>query len=66
MKLAKEHMMYFRSMGKAFRITAIFTDMDQANDYMEKNRDEGLIAEVAPYLFLANLYDHGTRMGDEK
>lgn len=62
MKLTGEHQMYLRSMGKLFRITAIFTSDAEANAYMAKHPDEGLIAEFKPYRYIANLYDSGLKV----
>ena len=46
-------------MGKLLLTTAIFTDRDEANKYMNNNKDEGVIAVYGNLIFLANLYDHG-------
>lgn len=54
--------LYLRSMGKLLRITAIFESDAEANAYMEKHRDEGLIAEFGKYRFIANLYDPGLKV----
>lgn len=62
MKLSGEHILYLRSMGKLFRVTAIFTSDAEANAYMEKHREEGLIAEFKPYLYIANLHDQGLKV----
>jgi hypothetical protein len=43
-------------MGKRFRVTAIFTDNQSANAWMENHRDQGLIAEFGPFRIVANLY----------
>lgn len=51
---------YLYSMGKRLRVTAMFTDVKDANAYMERHDDEGVIAELGPFIFLANLYDQGT------
>jgi hypothetical protein len=53
-----EEKLYLYSMGKRLRVTAIFTDVQDANRYME-GKDEGVIAELGPFIFLANLYDPG-------
>lgn len=47
---------WIHSMGKRFRVRAIFTSDDAANSYMETHRDTGLIAEFGPFRFVANLY----------
>ena len=50
-----EHLWLY-SMGKRFRITAIFTEIEQANDYMATHPDAACIAEFKPFVFLANKY----------
>ena len=32
--------------------------------YMEKNRDEGVVAQFGHYILIANCYDHGTAIHD--
>ena len=60
MKLHQDkQMLYVRSMGKLLKVTAIFTDEAAANYYMENVRDEGVVAEFRPFIFMANLHDHG-------
>lgn len=55
-----EQMLYLRSMGKVLLITAIFTDENDVNAYMEKHKgEEGVIAQFGPYIFLANMRDKG-------
>ena len=66
MKLKPEHMLYVRSMGKALRVVAIFTSADESNRYMETHRDTGCVAEFGPYIFLANLHDHGITIPKEE
>lgn len=62
MKLSDTQTLYVRSMGKALRVTAIFTNVREANQYME-TRDEGVVAEFGPYILLAGLYDKGEKIG---
>ena len=62
MKLTPEQVIYVRSMGKALRVTAIFDNESDANSYMERHRDQGVIAEFKPLIFIANLYDRGTEI----
>lgn len=45
-------------MGKALRVTAIFTSDDEANKYMEVH-DDGVVAEFGQFIFLAALHDKG-------
>ena len=44
------------------------SDEKEANGYMERNKakDEGVIAEFPPYIFLANIYDHGITIGKDQ
>jgi len=58
--IAKEsEKLYFCSMGKKLRITAIFTNDEEANRHMLKNQDQATIACFGPFVFLANKYDKG-------
>jgi len=52
-------------MGKVLRVTAIFTNDDDANDYMSKHKDEGVIAVVENFVFIANVYDNGIKIPKE-
>ena len=56
--LGKDEILLLNSMGKTFRVRAIFTDTDAANEYMERNSDTGCIAEFSPYIFVADLYQY--------
>lgn len=58
-KLPAEQIFYLRSMGKAFRITAMFDDVNAANAHSAKT-DDGVIAEFNGIIYMANLYDPGT------
>jgi hypothetical protein len=62
-KLKPEHVIYVRSMGKALRITAMFTNVADANAYLERHKDEGVIAEIQGIVFIANLHDKGVKIG---
>ena len=64
MKLNDKQTLYVRSMGKALKVTAIFLTDKAANLYMEKNRDEGVVAQFGHYILIANCYDHGTAIHD--
>jgi len=65
MRLKAEQSLYVRTMGKALRVTAIFTDMAACNAYLERHRDEGVVAEFAPFIFVAHLHDHGITIPKE-
>ena len=62
MKFKKHQTIYVRSMGKALKVTALFTDADETNQYLEKHPDEGVIAVYAQFVFIAGLYDKGTKI----
>ena len=66
MKLAPEQIMYVRSMGKALRVVAIFRTDDEANAFMEKNRDTGVVAVFGDLVLVANLYDKGVKIEDRR
>ena len=51
--------LHIRSMGKSIRVTAIFTDATEANDYMASHEEQACVAEFAPFVFLADKYDRG-------
>lgn len=59
--LGETEMLYVRSMGKALRVTAIFTNDDAANARMAKV-DEGVVAVFGPFVLLANLHDKGIKI----
>ena len=48
--------LYTRSMGKLFPITAIFDNDDEANQYMSRKRDEGVIACSGDMVIIASFY----------
>jgi uncharacterized membrane protein YecN with MAPEG domain len=62
MKLNDKQTLYVRSMGKALKVTAIFTNDAAANHHMERNRDEGVVAQFGEYILTANIYDHGVNI----
>lgn len=42
-------------------IRAIFTDMTEANKYMEQHPDQGLYAEFGPFLLIASMPERAAR-----
>jgi hypothetical protein len=60
------HWLYVRSMGKALRVTAIWTDVDSTNHYLAAHPDQGCVAEFGPFILIANLYDPGIRLPKEQ
>lgn len=63
-RLQDPRVVYVRSMGKALRVTAIACTAEDANAYCATHRDEGVIADWGGLIFIANLYDQGTWIGD--
>ena len=66
MKLTEIQVLYVRSMGKALRITGIFTSDVDANVFMSKNRDHGVVAQFGEFIFTANYYDNGVKIERRK
>ena len=64
--LAKTESLYIHDMGKAFRVTAIFSDTDEANRYMEEHTGQSVIACLGPFILLADKHDDGQRLLTEK
>ena len=60
-----EQTLYIRSMGKALRVSAIFTDRDEANAYMAKHDEQALVACCGPFYLLADRFDKGTNIPRE-
>lgn len=48
--------LYLCSMGKRFRVTAIFTDDAEANEHMRKHDNQACIAAFGPLVILADKY----------
>lgn len=63
-KLKPEQTLYVRSMGKALKVTAMFTSVDETNEYLASSagKDQGVVAEFPPFVFVANLYDKGVQI----
>lgn len=59
-KLKEHEKLKVATMGKLLDITAIFTSDDEANAYMHRNPDEGVVAEIQGVVFIANVHDMGT------
>lgn len=45
--------------ARRIRVTAIFHDEDEANEYLESHPDQGVVDQYGPYIFLAKLQDMG-------
>lgn len=60
---AQDHeFLYIHSMGKRIRVTAIYTDTDDANRHMERSdNNDAVIACFGPFIFLADKYDTGIK-----
>jgi hypothetical protein len=61
--LAMEHIakpdeqLWLYSMGKRFRVRAIFTDVSGSNRFMEQHNETALIACFGPFQVIANVYE---------
>ena len=51
---------YIYSMGKKLKITAIFTNDDEANAHIAKT-DDAVVAMFGKYIIMANRYDQGSK-----
>ncbi len=57
--------LFVRSMGRLLRVTALFDSTDEANAYMEKHKDQAVVAEIPAtplVILLANVHDKGLKM----
>lgn len=52
----ENHLLYYRSMGKTFRVIAIADNVEAANKFCEKNRDCGVIGEPDGKPIIAEYY----------
>lgn len=55
--MKKDEHLWIHSMGKRFRVYAIFCNEDEANRYMERNDRAAVIACHGPLIFVANKYE---------
>jgi len=58
MKLNENQKMYIRSMGKALKVTGIFTDVDKTNKFCN-GTNNGVVAEFGKFIFTADMGDKG-------
>jgi len=54
--------LYFITMGRAFKVIAIFFDDDVANKYMESNPGAAVIDASDGMIILADKNDEGTKL----
>lgn len=57
--------LWVTSMGKKFRVRCVTTEIDEANDYMEKHEETALIACFGPFNVIANKYE-GIKLTDQE
>lgn len=63
--LSDTETLYIRSMGKALRVTAIFTSADAANAHMARpGNNDAVVAEVNGLVLLADKGDRGVIISD--
>lgn len=65
MKLNNNQCMYLRSMGKALKITGIFTNIEKANQFCSETNN-GVIAEFGKFIFTADMGDKGVSISAVK
>jgi hypothetical protein len=58
--------LYVRSMGKALRVLAVFTDNDECNAYCARVDKAAVVAEFGPFIFVADRYDGGTAIPEAR
>lgn len=63
-KKHSEHKLYYRSMGKIFRVRAICDTVDEANKFCEQHDSTGVIGELGENIIIADLY--GEKITTEK
>lgn len=59
-KFKETEMIYVRSMGKALKVLAIVTSVEEANAYSRTHDNAAVVAEFGPFVFMADRYDPGT------
>jgi hypothetical protein len=64
-KLKPEEVLYIRSMGKALRVEAICSTVDEANELMNRHPQLAVVAcfDNDSRIYLADQYDQGERIG---
>jgi len=50
-------LLWIHSIGKRFQVRCITTEVDEANDFMERHPDTALIACYGPFNIIANVYE---------
>jgi len=58
----EESVMWFEHHGRFYKVLAVFKNADGVNDanlYMQSNKDTSLLAVTKDYLILANVNDSG-------
>ena len=61
--LGQTETLYVRSMGRLLLVLAVFTSVDEANEYMEKHENAALVATFGPFFLLADKHDKGIKAG---
>lgn len=59
MILTPEQPLYIHTMGRAFRVNAVFDKTDKANAYLESHPGQGVIAVYGFLIFIATNDDPG-------
>jgi len=51
--------LYIEGVGRTFRVTAIYTTVDEANEHMRQHPSDAVLACYGELVFLANMLDRG-------
>ena len=65
MKLNNDQNLYIRSMGKALKVTGIFTDIEKTNAFCN-GTNNGVVAEFGKFIFTADIGDKGVTISSAK
>jgi hypothetical protein len=65
MKLNENQNLYIRSMGKALKVTGIFTDSEKTNNFCN-GTNNGVVAEFGKFIFTADMGDRGVSISAVK
>ena len=58
-RLAQNELLYIRAMGKALAVTGLFSSDEDANAWLERHPDHGVVAAFEGRIYTAHLYDSG-------
>ena len=53
---------YINTLGRFVKVTAVFTDEEQANNYLKFHPNDGVIHEESGAIFMADINDEGFKV----